>query len=100
MMSMYGMYALFQQMFSTWQNQMTEQYERSRPKPPPPPQYAVVMGNTCQMMGCGGGGCPPVVMMPNIGGMLGAGTSLRGSGGANPIFEVTGVEVRGDSNDC
>jgi len=106
---MFGMYTLFQGMFSSWQNQMTEQYERSRPQPQqtqqPQQQYAVVMANPCQisaMMG-GMGGCnspqgPSIMMSPGCGGGFGGGGASGGMFQPNTIFEVTGVEMRGDAN--
>lgn len=108
MMSMYGMFTLFQQMYTTWQNQMQEQFVRNTP---PPQQYGVVLTNPCQMMPmmnplqqmcmmnncCPPRCCPtnyccppppptctsPTPCNPNL------------SYTPNPIFEVTRVQVRG-----
>ncbi|ODN05055.1 hypothetical protein Ocin01_01588 [Orchesella cincta] len=90
MITMYGMFTLFQQMYTNWHTQMLDQHERSQQ---PPPQYGVALMNPTQMMMAsmmGGGQCALDYRS------LGCSTTTE----ANPIFEVTGVEVRGNEKEC
>lgn len=105
---MYGMYTIFQQMHSSWQNQMQEQYSRDQRLSQPQQQYAVVYGNPGQLMmmsmlmsgAMGAGFQSPSFSNGMFGGGGGSSFSPGGcakaySGGEpNPIFEVTGLEVR------